>query len=76
MNVMLRELKLFKRSGSWYMFILTPVIIVFCISLAISGTVHEIPVGVASSNQQTSKNLVSDLNKDNGKISAKIIYPN
>lgn len=76
MNVMLRELKLFKRSGAWFMFILTPVIIVFCISLAISGTVHEIPVGVASPNQQESKNLVSLLNKDHGKISAKVISIN
>ena len=75
MNVMSREFKLFKRSGEWFMFILTPVIIVFCISLAISGSVHNVPVGVASTNTQESSNLIKDLNGDNGKISAKSINP-
>ena len=75
MNVMSREFKLFKRSGEWFMFILTPVIIVFCISLAISGSVHNVPVGVASTNTQESSNLIKDLNGDNRKISAKSINP-
>ncbi len=70
---MSREFKLFKRSGEWFMFILTPVIIVFCISLAISGSVHHVPVGVASANQQDSTSLIKALNGDNGKISAKLI---
>lgn len=73
MNVILREFKLFKRSGAWFMFILTPLIIVFCISLAISGSVHNIPVGVASNNPQESQNLVKALNSDGGRISAKIV---
>ena len=76
MNVMMRELKLFKRTGAWMMFILTPLIIVLCISIALSGSVHHVPIGVASNNQQTSTDLVNVLNKDNGKISAKVVSVN
>lgn len=70
MNVMLREFKLFKRSGALFMFILTPIIIVFCISLAISGSVHDVPIGVASTSNKDQTNLINALNNDNGKISA------
>ena len=73
MNVMSREFKLFKRSGEWFMFILTPVIIVVCISMAISGSVHNVPIGVASTNSQDSVGLLKALNADNGKISANLI---
>lgn len=73
MNVMFREFKLFKRSGALFFFILTPVIIVFCISLAISGSVHQVPIGVSSTNNKEQISLINALNNDNGKISAKSI---
>lgn len=50
MNVIARELHLYKRSGVWLVGIITPFILVICLGLAITGTVNNVPVGLVSSN--------------------------
>ncbi len=60
MNVISREVKLYKRSGQWIIGILTPFILVICLGVAITGNVHSVPVGLVS-NDNTASNQINQI---------------
>ena len=57
MNVIARELHLYKRSGVWIVGIITPFILVICLGLAITGSVNNVPVGLVSSNDSLTASI-------------------
>lgn len=54
MNIIVRELKLFTRSGGWLMAILMALVTVFTIGLAVSGEMHSIPIGISGDKSYSS----------------------
>ena len=48
MKIVERELKLFVRSGAWITAILFAFIMVFCIGLALTGTINNVPIGISA----------------------------
>ena len=64
MNVISREIKVFLRNGNWIVSILFAVIMIFSIGLAISGDIHQTPIGIASSDQYQIGPLIQDIKND------------
>ena len=64
MNVISRELRLYKRSGTWIIGILTPFILVLCLGFTITGTVTDVPVGLSTSDSVLSNQISQIFNND------------
>ena len=59
MNVLAKEVKIFVRSGVIFMSLLTPLILVLCFGLAITGTIHSVPIGFTSVNSQPDPQVIT-----------------
>ena len=59
MNVLVKEVKIFVRSGVVFMSLLTPLILVLCFGLAITGTIHNVPIGLTSTSEQPDPQTIS-----------------
>lgn len=76
MNVISRELHLYKRSGVWLIGIITPFILVICLGLAITGSVNNVPVGLVSSNNTLTAQVNKIYKGDSSVNLQKIDYSN
>ncbi len=74
MNVISRELRLYKRSGVWLIGLITPFILVICLGVAITGTVNNVPVGLVSSND-TIAAQINQIYKGDSSINLQKISP-
>jgi len=69
MNLISRELKLFKRSGGFWIGLVTPLILILCIGVTMTGTVTHIPIGVTSGSAKMQSAVSSALSDSDFTVS-------
>lgn len=64
MNVLSRELRLYKRSSAWIIGITTPFILVICLGFTITGSLSNVPVGLSTTDSTVSNQITQIFRND------------